>query len=445
MQDVRSRFSELRPPYPDLAAAAEEAERCLQCGGDVYAPAPCTVACPAGVDVPGFIRAIADGDVGRASDIVFADNPVGGSCARVCPTPVLCEGACVLNHEGDMPVAIARLQRFATDFGLAHRGGSACPPEVTRRGRIAVIGAGPGGLAAASELRRMGFEVVVFDGRPAVGGLVRYAIAPYRMWSSPLDAEAERLSDLGVAFRLGTPVDSPESLGDIDREFDAIYLAIGLGEDMELDIPGSDLEGVHAALPWIELLKEGRTPPLGERVAVIGGGNTAIDVAREAVRLGAHDVTMLYRRTEAEMPAFHFEVEEGHEEGVRVLWLTIPVEFVGRDRLEGVKCRYARLSDPDESGRRRPVEVPGTDFIFPCDTAITALGQVARADFLHWIPGVSLKGGRIAIDAESGQTENPKYFAGGDAVNGGATAVEAVGDAKRAARGIARYLEARLS
>lgn len=444
MQDVRSRFSELRPPYHDLGAAAAEAERCLDCGG-VYAPAPCVVACPASVDVPGFIRAIAEGDPGRASEIVFADNPVGASCSRVCPTPVLCEGACVLNHEGDTPVAIARLQRFATDFGLAHRSGSAQAPEISRKGRVCIIGAGPGGLAAASELRRMGFEVVVYDGRPAVGGLVRYAIAPYRLWSGPLDEEAERLRDIGVVFRLGTPVDSPERLATIDREFDAVYLAIGLGEDMELEIPGHELEGVYAALPWIEMLKEGQRPPLGERVAVIGGGNTAIDVAREAVRLGAHDVTMLYRRTEAEMPAYHFEVEEGNEEGVRVLWLTIPIEFVGSGRLEGVKCRYARLSDPDESGRRRPVEIPGTEFIFPCDTAITALGQVARGEFLGWIPGLSPKGGSLAVDGETGQTANPKYFAGGDAVNGGATAVQAVGDAKRAARGIARYLEAKLS
>jgi len=439
MQQVRSRFGELRPPLKGPQEAAFEAERCLFCG-DAYAKAPCTVACPADIDVPGFIRAIAQGDRQRAADIIFADNPVGGSCARVCPTQELCEGACVLNHDGERPVSIARLQRYATDLTLLS-GGPAAQDGRTTRGKVAVIGAGPSGLACASVLQSLGLGVTVFDARAAVGGLVRYAIAPYRLWASPLDEEAQQLIARGVEFRLGQAIDGPEVLRRLEAEYDAIYLGIGLGEDTMLDLPGKDLAGVHAALPWIEALKAGEMPPLGERVAVIGGGNTAIDVAREAVRLGAREVTMLYRRTQAEMPAYGFEVEEAREEGVRFMWLTIPIAYSGKGHVEGVTCRYARLSEPDASGRRRPEEVPGTDFMFPCDTVITALGQNPRSTFLSWIEGVELKGGRIVVDPLTGQTGNPKYFAGGDAVNGGATAVEAVGGAKRAALAIARQVE----
>ncbi len=439
MQQVRSRFGELRPPLRGPEEAAFEAQRCLFCG-DAYAKAPCTVACPADIDVPGFIRAIADGSRDQAADIIFAENPVGGSCARVCPTQELCEGACVLNHDGERPVSIARLQRYATDSRLM-QGHPAATAPAAAGGKVAVIGAGPSGLACASVLRSLGLSVTVFDARGAVGGLVRYAIAPYRLWASPLDEEAQQLIARGVDFQLGRAIDGPEALRALEREYDAIYLGVGLGEDTMLDLPGKDLPGVHAALPWIEALKAGEMPPLGERVAVIGGGNTAIDVAREALRLGAREVTMLYRRTQAEMPAYGFEVEEAAEEGVRFLWLTIPAAYVGKGHVEGVTCRYARLSEPDESGRRRPEEVPGTDFVFPCDTVITALGQNPRKTFLGWIEGLELKGGRIVVDEETGQTGNPKYFAGGDAVNGGATAVEAVREAKRAALAIARRLE----
>ena len=439
MHQVRSRFGELRPPLKGPDEAAFEAERCLFCG-DTYAKAPCTVACPADIDVPGFIRAIAEGNRNQAADIIFAENPVGGSCARVCPTQELCEGACVLNHDGERPVSIARLQRYATDSRLV-QGRPLDTQKAAGSAKVAVIGAGPSGLACASVLTGLGLQVTVFDARAAVGGLVRYAIAPYRLWASPLDEEAQQLIARGVEFQLGRSIDGPDALRALESEYEAIYLGVGLGEDTMLDLPGKDLAGVQAALPWIEALKAGMMPPLGERVAVIGGGNTAIDVAREALRLGAREVTMLYRRTQAEMPAYGFEVEEAREEGVRFLWLIIPIGYVGKGHVEGVTCRYARLSEADVSGRRRPEEIQGTDFVFPCDTVITALGQNPRQEFLGWIPGLEVKGGRIVVDEETGQTGNPKYFAGGDAVNGGATAVEAVREAKRAALAIARRLE----
>ncbi|MDA8343867.1 MAG: FAD-dependent oxidoreductase [Thermaerobacter sp.] len=443
MQAVRSRFGELRPALRNLGEAAVEAERCLSCG-DAYAPAPCAVACPAGIDVPGFIRALSEGDPGRAADVIFRDNPVGGSCARVCPTPVLCEGACVLEHEGERAVSIARLQRFATDYRLLGPGASREEqPEGPRLGRVAVIGAGPGGLACAGELNALGFDVTVFEARPAPGGLVRYAIAPYRQWQEPLDEEADRLRRRGVTLRFETPVDGPQALRRLEAEYDFLYLGVGLGEDEALDLPGRDLSGVDLALPWIEQLKAGRAAAVGERVAVIGGGNTAIDVAREALRLGARDVTVIYRRTMSEMPAYAFEVEEAQAEGVRFLWLTLPTGFIGAHRLQGVACQYVRLSEPDAAGHRRPEALPGTDFVFPCDTAISAIGQAPRRILAEWIPGLEFQGGRLVVDKETGRTGNPRYYAGGDAVNGGATAVQAVSDGTRAARAIGRRAQAK--
>ena len=443
MQAVRSQFGELRPAMRGLSQAMEEAERCLACG-DAYAPAPCTVACPAGIDVPGFIRSLAQGEPGRAADQIFVDNPLGGSCARVCPTPMLCEGACVLGHEGERPVAIARLQRFATDHRLLGTGAAALErPDSAGLGRVAVLGAGPAGLACAGELSALGVDVTVFEARPAPGGLVRYAIAPYRQWQEPLDEEAERLRRRGVNLRFSAPVRGPEDLRALEEEYDYLFLGVGLGEDTAPGIPGEDLTGVELALPWIERLKSGHAAPVGERVAVIGGGNTAIDAAREALRLGARDVTIIYRRTAAEMPAYPFEVEEAQEEGVRFLWLTLPVAFLGAHRLEGIACRYARLSQPDATGRRSPEPLEGTDFVFPCDTAISAIGQSPRRALADWIPGLRFAGGRIAADEATGCTDNPRYYTGGDAVNGGATAVQAVGDGKRAARAIAAALRER--
>jgi len=218
-------------------------------------------------------------------------------------------------------------------------------------------------------------------------------------------------------------------------------LAVGMGADADVSYPGDGLPGVWESLPFIEAIKTGQLPDVGDSVAVIGGGNTAIDVAREALRLGAGDVTLVYRRTVDEMPAYPHEVAEARHEGVQIEWLTLPVRFVGRQRLEGVECRRARLGDPDESGRRRPEEIPGSEFTIPCDTAVKAIGQQPRNEFLGWIAGLELRGGHIVVDPVTGRTTNPKYFAAGDACNGGATVVEAVRGAKIAARGVHKALK----
>jgi glutamate synthase (NADPH/NADH) small chain len=291
-------------------------------------------------------------------------------------------------------------------------------------------------MVCAGELAALGHTVTVYDGREEVGGLVRFGIAPYRQQVDPLPDEARLVESLGVEFRLGRAIDSPETLREIEREADAVVLAVGLGADLEPELPGSDLPGVWRSLDFIEALKTGRPPEVGTNAVVIGGGNTAVDVAREAVRLGADVVTLAYRRTEAEMPAYDHEVEEAREEGVTFHWLSAPTRFLGEHRLTGVECSLMQLGSPDVSGRRRPEAIPGSEFVLPADTAIVAIGQQPRRDLLSWIDGVELTGGRVRVDAETGRTKNPKYFAAGDAVSGGATVVQAVREAKLAARAI---------
>lgn len=430
-------FEELAPPLT-RAKALVEADRCLECGGP-YAAAPCMTACPAGVDVPGFIGAIARDDAEGAAATIFAENLLGGTCARVCPVETLCEGACVLVHEGRRPIQIGRLQRFATETAL-----DAGLPLRRSRPRnwypVAVIGAGPAGLVCAGELAALGFDVTVYDERFEPGGLARFAIAPYRQLQEPLPQEVRALERLGVKFELGLSIDTPEALAYVESFNDAVVLAVGMGRDTDVNYPGDDLPGVWNSLPFIEAMKTGDLPQVGSSVAVIGGGNTAIDVARESLRLGADEVTLVYRRTRTEMPAYEHEVEEALEEGMRIEWLTVPLQFVGSASLEGVLCRRCRLGEPDASGRRRPEEMPGTDFLLPVTTAVKAIGQRSRSELYAHIAGLELENGRIKIDPESGQTTNPKYFAAGDATNGGATVVEAVRGAKIAALGVDRWV-----
>ncbi len=428
---------ELHPPL-ERGEALLEADRCLECGGP-YATAPCTVACPADVDVAGFVAAIADDDVEAAAETIFAENLLGATCARVCPTEVLCEGACILADVGRRPIQIGALQRYATDRALAD-GAEIRPPALWNGRRVAVVGAGPAGLVCAGELAALGYAVTVFDERDEVGGLVRYAIAPYRQVREPLPDEAAALAKIGVEFRLGTHIDS-EQLASITAEADAVFLGLGLGPDTAVAYPGDDLAGVWESLPFIEALKTGAPPSVGRHVVVVGGGNTAIDVAREALRLGATAVTLVYRRSEAEMPAYPHEVDEARAEGVRFQFLADPVRFLGSDRLEAVECRRMSLGEPDASGRRRPEPVPNSSFTLSADTAVKAIGQQPRRELGDWIRGLALDdGGLVKVDPATGQTSNTKFFAGGDLINGGASVVEAVRDAKRAAQAIDEWL-----
>jgi glutamate synthase (NADPH/NADH) small chain len=429
-QVQRALTRELRPPLAP-AEALLEADRCLGCGGS-HAPAPCFAACPADVDVPGFVGALADGDRLAAARTIFAENLLGGTCARVCPVEVLCEGACVLRR----PIAIASLQRFATDAALLEREPTVLRERAAANGRrVAVVGAGPAGMVCAGELAALGYAVTVHDEHREPGGLVRYAIAPYREQAEPLPEEAAALAALGVAFRLGEHVEAAE----LDYA-DAVFLAVGLGADVAVSYPGDDLTGVWRSLPFIEALKTGAPPRIGRDVVVIGGGNTAMDCAREALRLGAELVTVVYRRTRDAMPAYAHEVDEAEAEGVRFQYLAEPARFLGTHHLEGVECRLTTLGEPDSSGRRRPVPVEGTEFTIRADTAIEAIGQRARTELADRIEGLVFDHGALEIDPETGQTSNPRFFAGGDLTSGGAGVVEAVRDGKRAARAIDGWL-----
>ena len=434
---VAERFPELRPPL-SRDEAVLEADRCLDCRGP-YAVAPCTLACPAGIDVPRFVGEIAAGNELAAATTLYRENLLAGTCARVCPVEVLCEASCVLRHDGQPPIALAALQRYATDAARA-AGLPLRAPEAPRGRSVVVVGAGPAGLACAGELAARGFDVVVYDEHPEVGGIVRTAIAPYRQIVDPLPAEREALAELGVRFRLGVRIDSREQLAELAAGADAVFLGIGLGEDVELDCPGTDLAGYWASLELISAIKRGHAVDVGRRVVVIGGGNTAIDVARESIRLGAEHVTLVYRRTREEMPAYGFEVEEAGAEGVVFEWLAAPAALAGDGRVQRIRCHRMRLGAPGPDGRRRPEPVEGEDFWLPADTVVAAIGQRPRLEISDWLDGVELHRGRVVIEAGTGRTGNPNVFAGGDAVSGGASVVQAVADGKRAARAIEEAL-----
>src|SRR5512133_922033 len=372
-------FGELHPPL-GREDALLEADRCLECGGP-HALAPCMVACPASVDVARFVGAIADDDPEAAADTIFAENLLGSTCARVCPAEVLCEGACVLAEVGRKPIAIAALQRYAMDHALANGVTIRQPSPWNGRG-VAVIGAGPAGLVCAGELSALGYAVTVFDEREEVGGLVRYAIAPYRQVREPLPDEAEALANVGVEFRLGTRIGADE-LAAIAAAADAVFLGVGMGPDTPVSYSGDELPGVWQSLDFIEQIKTGSPPRVWEHTVVIGGGNTAIDVAREALRIGAETVTVVYRRSEPEMPAYPHEVAEARAEGVRFQFLADPVRILGSYRAEAVECRRMRLGEPDAGGRRRPEPLPG-EFTLPADTVVKAIGQQPRRELAEW-------------------------------------------------------------
>jgi glutamate synthase (NADPH/NADH) small chain len=441
--------------------AVVEAEACLQCGGP-SSPAPCVRGCPTRIDIPGFILDIAHDRPGDAARKIFWENILGGTCARVCPVEVLCEGRCVLKDEGRRAIRIGSLQRYATEraFSAGVRitatvGGKPAGPSV------GVIGAGPAGLACAAELARLGHPVVVYEGREFFGGLVTRGIAPYKQQIEPLPQEVEQIRELGVEIRLGVTVGRDIAVEELRSRHAAIFLGVGMGDDLPARIPGENLPGVWESLHFIEAYKLGPAGGLhvGPRVAVIGGGNTAVDaareaamlwasevaggntamdVAREAVMLGASEVMMLYRRGEAEMPAFAHEVAAAKREGVRIIPLVAPVEFIGDDRVRGVRCIRMKLGAPDASGRPRPEPIPGSEFVVEADTVIKAIGQKPRSE-LFKLFGVEMNGSVVGTN-EDFQTSVPGCFAGGDCINGGATVVEAVRDGRNAARAMHRTL-----
>ncbi|HZS38820.1 MAG TPA: NAD(P)-dependent oxidoreductase [Polyangia bacterium] len=430
-------FQEIKPALA-LDAALAEASRCLFCFD-----APCTRACPTHIDVPAFIKKIATGNLRGSARTILDANVLGASCARVCPTEVLCEGACVMDDLHWKPIKIGQLQRHATDWAMRHgmRPFTAGP---RRAGRAAIIGGGPAGLACAAELLKLGYEAVVYDAAKQPGGLNTSGVAEYKMTPEFSLREVGWLVEAGVQIKSGVRIGADVSLDELERQFDAIFVGVGLGRIGRLGIPGDELDGVVDAIDFIAALKLDRPHArAGRRVVVIGGGNTAIDAVTQAQRLGAEEVTLVYRRGPDEMPAYKHEVQLARESGCRFVYLHNPSRILGRGKVEAIELQRMRLGAPDASGRRKPEPAGGDPTVLTCDLVIPATGQQPRSELLESLPNVRLDRGRVAVDERTMQTSNPRYFAGGDCVSGGQEVVNAVAEGKRAAAGIAAYIESR--
>lgn len=423
-------MAEIEPKYSPQEALVE-ANRCLYCFD-----APCIMACPTGIDIPAFIKKISSGNLTGSARTILESNILGGSCARVCPTEVLCEGACVMLDRDQKPIKIGRLQRYATDHVFENDLTLFHPPEQKSGKQVALIGGGPASLACAAELALLGHKAVIFERKEQAGGLNTYGIAYYKLTPEMSLKEVELVKSLGVEIRTGIEVGRDISMADLEKEYDALFLGIGLGGTYPLCIPGEDLPEVREALEFIEDL---RVQPLhkvavGRRVAVIGCGNTAIDAATQAKRLGAEEAVIIYRRGEADMPAYPYEYELAKTDGAKFLFHTVPVQVIGvGGHVTGL--RLAR-TEVDASGRVK--QVAGSEYERPFDLVIKALGQEKKVEFLKRIvPDLVLnRDGTIPRDSLTGRTSIPYIFAGGDAANGGAEVVNAAGEGKKAARGM---------
>ncbi len=415
---------------PALAAqeAAVEANRCLFCFD-----APCTLACPTHIDVPRFIKKIATGNLRGSAATILEANVLGLSCSRVCPVEVLCEGSCVMHRYNKQPIEIGRLQRHAMDRFYDSGDTMALPANPPRKHRVACIGAGPASLACAAELRRQGYAVTIFDARPLAGGLNTYGVAEYKFRPADSQREIEFIRSLGVEFRTGQAVGENLPLDQIEKEFDAIFLGVGLGPTEKLNIPGEQLEGVIDAVTFIASYKTGTEISVGTNVIVIGAGNTAIDAAVASRLLGAEHVTIVYRRMEAELPAFDFEYEHAKKTGVRFVWQALPARIYGIDRVSEIELMRTAAGSP-------PQPIPGSNFNMECDSVIIALGQTKLARMLGPNRGIQFSAGRVIVNPATGQSANPRYFAGGDCVNGGREVVDAAAEGKRAGQGMGTWL-----
>ena len=422
-------LADIRPPFSPQEARAE-ANRCLFCYD-----APCIQACPTGIDVPTFIRKITTDNLTGAARTILEANVLGASCARVCPTQVLCEGACVMLDLEKQPIQIGRLQRHATDH-VASRGIDVLRPAATTNGRrVAVLGAGPAGLGCAAELARLGYAVTVFDRKPAGGGLNTYGIAIYKMRPEVSLDEVRMIERLGVTFRFGVDVGRDVQPADLERDHDAIFIGLGLGGANRLGIPGEDLPEVVDALDFIEWIhtRPLAEVPVGRRVVVLGCGNTAIDAVTQAKRLGAEEATIVYRRAAAEMSAYPFEYELAKADGATFLFDATPVEVLQHDgHVTALKLAKTALRDG------RVEVVPGSEWIHPCDLVLKAVGQEKQTHLLgRLFPQLKLDArGRVEHDPATMRTNLPAVFVGGDAASGGREVVNAVAEGKKAARGI---------
>ena len=429
----------------DEAAAVLEAQRCLQCKHR-----PCVTGCPVGLRICEFLEKVAEGDFAAAAEILQVDNALPGTTGRVCPQEKQCEATCIRGIKGE-PVAIGWLERFIADWSAEHSGPAAAAPADRTGFSVAVVGAGPGGLTAAGEVARMGHAVTVFEALHAPGGVLRYGIPEFRLPKQIVDREVANLQKLGVTIECNVIVGKTITIQQIMEDFDACFIANGAGLPMFLDVPGENFKGVYTAneyLTRVNLMgayknESGGTPVVRGRAAIVfGGGNTAMDAVRTAKRLGSTRAILAYRRSRTEMPARQEEVKHAEEEGIEFMFLVAPLEILGdEDRwVRAVRLQRMELGEPDDSGRRRPVPIAGSEFEVPVDIAIVAIGTRANPLLTATCPELKLnRWGNIETD-ESQMTSLPGVFAGGDIVRGGATVILAMGDGKAAAASIDRYL-----
>jgi len=441
-------FNEVAQGY-SLEQAMEEAGRCIQCP-----KRPCVEGCPVVVDIPEFILALREGDMPEAVRILKSKNALPGICGRVCPQETQCEEVCTLAKK-DAPVAIGRLERYVADWERANMGEKKAktnPVKPTGK-RVAVVGSGPASLTAAADLARFGHSVTIFEALHIAGGVLMYGIPEFRLPKEIVQAEVEYVASLGAKIELDSVVGKLMTIDELlDSGYDAVFLGTGAGLPMFMNIPGENLNGIYSAnefLTRVNLMKAYKFPEydtpvkVGKRVAVIGGGNVAMDSARCALRLGADEVYIIYRRSEVEMPARREEVENAKEEGIQFKLLTNPKRFLGNEQnwVVGMECYEMELGEPDESGRRRPVAKPGSEFVIDVDVVVVALGTTPNPLIASTTRGLETsKRGTVVADETTGKTVKDKVWAGGDIVTGAATVISAMGAGKRAAEDIDKYL-----
>lgn len=444
-------FNEVPFGYSPETAIAE-AQRCIECKIKEDKKI-CIHGCPVEVDIPGFIREVKEGRFDDAIRILKNKNNLPAVCGRVCPYEVQCEELCTLGKKGE-PVAIGRLERFLADY--ERKKGFEIPelPESTGK-KVAVVGAGPAGLTVAADLARMGHGVTVFEALHESGGVLVYGIPEFRLPKSIVAAEVDYISKLGVEIKTDIVVGKTITVDELLEEYDAIFIGTGAGLPRWMNIPGESLNNVYSAnefLTRINLMRaydfpEYDTPiTVGKKVATIGGGNVAMDSARNALRLGADESYIIYRRTEKEMPARDEEIEHAKEEGVKFELLTLPIIYIGDENgwVKQMECLRMELGEPDESGRRRPVPIEGSEFILDIDTVVVAIGQSPNPLVPQTTPGLeTTRWGTIVADEETGQTSIEGVFAGGDITTGAATVILAMGAGKKAARSIDKYLRSK--
>ena len=436
-------FGEVNLGFTEQLALLE-AQRCLDCKR-----ATCVEGCPVGVDIPGFVSQVERGDLEAAARVLFAGNALPAVTGRVCPQETQCEAECVRGRKG-APVAIGHLERYVADWARGAALGADAVPEPTGRS-VVVVGAGPGGLTAAGELARRGHAVTIYEALHKPGGVLSYGIPEFRLPNEIVDAEVARLEALGVRIECNVVVGRTFTLDELRERFDAVFVSVGAGLPVFLGVPGEGLKGVYTAneyLTRVNLMQsyafpEADTPVLqGERVVVVGGGNVALDSVRTALRLGAEEASIVYRRSREELPARDEEVHHAEQEGVRFLLQNSPLAIEGDDDrwVTGLRCIRTELGEPDASGRRRPVEIEGSEHVIPCDTVVVAVGTRANPLLTSSAPELELSDRGYLVADEHGMTNLPGVFAGGDIVRGAATVILAMGDGKRIADSIDAYL-----